>query len=76
MFDRNGDHDRPVRAVDGYPVCPEDGAHPREGLHYVKRVIGLPGDEVTYRSKTLYINGKEVPQTDVGPFTDSSDEGT
>src|SRR6478735_1443907 len=30
---------------------------------YIKRVIGLPGDEITYRSKTLYINGKEIPES-------------
>ena len=26
-------------------------------------MIGLPGDEITYRNKTLFINGKEIPQT-------------
>ena len=47
----------------------------KEGLDYIKRVIGLPGDEITYRNKTLYVNGKEVPQTDVGPFVGSGNEG-
>ncbi|MFV0278064.1 MAG: signal peptidase I, partial [Parahaliea sp.] len=28
--------------------------------YYIKRVVGLPGDTVTYRSKRLYINGEEV----------------
>ena len=28
---------------------------------YIKRVIGLPGDVVSYRSKRLYINGEPVP---------------
>jgi signal peptidase I len=37
-------------------------------LDYIKRVIGLPGDEITYRNKTLYVNGKEMAQADVGPF--------
>ena len=46
----------------------------KEGLDYIKRVIGLPGDEITYRNKTLYVNGKEVPQTDVGPFVGSGNE--
>ncbi|EPJ44673.1 MAG: hypothetical protein OFPII_32870 [Osedax symbiont Rs1] len=27
---------------------------------FVKRVIGLPGDEIIYDHKTLYLNGKEV----------------
>jgi signal peptidase I len=38
-------------------------------------VIGLPGDEITYRNKTLYVNGKEVPQSDIGPFVGSGNEG-
>jgi signal peptidase I len=29
--------------------------------YYIKRVIGLPGDEVSYRSKRLYVNGEPVP---------------
>lgn len=42
---------------------------------YIKRVIGLPGDEITYRDKTLYINGKEIPHTDAGPYTGPSEAG-
>jgi signal peptidase I len=30
--------------------------------YFIKRVIGLPGDEVQYRSKKLYVNGTMVPQ--------------
>ncbi len=29
---------------------------------YVKRMIGLPGDEVEVRDNVLYLNGKEVPK--------------
>lgn len=29
--------------------------------YYIKRVIGLPGDVVSYRSKRLYVNGEHVP---------------
>jgi signal peptidase I len=47
----------------------------KEGIDYIKRVIGLPNDEITYRNKTLFVNGKEVPQTYVGPFIGSGDEG-
>ncbi|HET8941445.1 MAG TPA: signal peptidase I, partial [Rudaea sp.] len=47
----------------------------KKGLDYIKRVIGLPGDEITYRNKTLYINGKQMEQTDVGPFVGSGDSG-
>jgi len=40
---------------------------------YIKRVIGLPGDEITYRNKTLYINGKEIAESYLGPYTGPSE---
>jgi signal peptidase I len=30
--------------------------------NYVKRVIGLPGDHVEVREKTVYVNGKPLPE--------------
>lgn len=35
---------------------------------YIKRIVGLPGDEVTWRNQRLFLNGKEVPTTLQGPF--------
>lgn len=32
-------------------------------INYIKRVVGLPGDEVVYRDKVVYINGE--PQSQV-----------
>ena len=29
--------------------------------YYIKRVIGLPGDVISYRNKRLYVNGEAVP---------------
>jgi signal peptidase I len=29
-------------------------------IDYIKRVVGVPGDEVSYRAQRLYINGKAV----------------
>lgn len=33
--------------------------------YFIKRVIGLPGDTVTYRNKQLYVNGEPVVQESV-----------
>lgn len=32
-------------------------------IDYIKRVVGVPGDQVRYSGKVLYINGKPMPQT-------------
>ena len=42
---------------------------------YIKRVIGLPGDEITYRNKVLYVNGKEIAETALGRYTGPSEAG-
>jgi signal peptidase I len=39
---------------------------PDPGLHYVMRVVGLPGDTVTYTDKRLSLNRKEQPLHEVG----------
>ena len=33
---------------------------------YIKRVIGVPGDKITYENKRLTVNGKEVQYTAAG----------
>lgn len=33
-----------------------------DGTIYIKRVIGLPGDEIRYEKDQLYINGEEVSE--------------
>ncbi|MFM7011023.1 MAG: signal peptidase I [Betaproteobacteria bacterium] len=43
-----------------YPVDPS--------VDYIKRVVGLPGDQVAYLDKKLYINGKEVPRKADGQY--------
>ena len=37
-------------------------------IDYIKRVVGVPGDEVYYRDKTLYVNGEAVAQTPIGTY--------
>jgi signal peptidase I len=32
-----------------------------KSIDYIKRVVGLPGDEVTWRDQKLSVNGQEVP---------------
>jgi signal peptidase I len=38
--------------------------------YYIKRVIGLPGDVVSYRNKRLYVNGEPVPQDQLAIIPD------
>jgi len=42
----------------------------KTGLHYIKRVVGLPGDKVDVDGRNLTINGEEVPLTFVGTYQD------
>jgi len=36
---------------------------------FIKRVIGVPGDEIRYEHKTLFLNGKKVVQNSHGAYT-------
>ncbi|AOB30606.1 signal peptidase [Bordetella sp. H567] len=47
-----GDLQRGDVIVFRYPVDPD--------VDYIKRVVGLPGDEIAYLDKKLYVNGQEV----------------
>jgi len=42
---------------------------------YIKRVIGLPGDTIEYRNKTLFVNGQQVAETDLGAYTGPAEPG-
>src|ERR1017187_495830 len=46
-----------------YPVDPS--------LDYIKRVVGLPGDKVSYQNKRLTINGQPMPMRRDGDFQDT-----
>ena len=43
---------------------------PKPSLDYIKRVVGLPGDEVAYLNKRLTINGQPVATQAVPEFFD------
>lgn len=43
---------------------------PKPSLDYIKRVIGLPGDEVAYLNKQLTVNGQPVPRVAQPDFFD------
>jgi len=38
------------------------------GVNFIKRVVGLPGDTITYRDKQLYVNGEAVPNAEPQAF--------
>ena len=43
-----------------YPVDPS--------VNFIKRLIGLPGDTISYRNKKLFVNGEPVSAQDQGRF--------
>ena len=43
---------------------------PQPSMDYIKRVVGVPGDEVAYLNKRLTINGKPVPTTNMPDYFD------
>lgn len=43
--------------------------YPRDpSTDYIKRLVGIPGDRIAYRNKTLYINDEPQPQTPFGYY--------
>ncbi|MGH8145704.1 MAG: signal peptidase I [Rhodanobacteraceae bacterium] len=55
-----GEPQRGDIAVFRYPKNPKED--------YIKRIIGLPGDTITVKGEQVYIDGKPMPQTLIGPY--------
>lgn len=51
-----------------YPNNEKDPS--KNGLYYIKRVIGLPGDNVDLNGRNLVINDEEIPIEYMGTYSD------
>ena len=60
-----GEPSRGDVAVFRYPQDPS--------IDYIKRIIGIPGDKITYSGKNVYVNGDRLPQTMVGVYTETKE---
>lgn len=60
-----GSPDRGDVVVFRYPAEPH--------IDYIKRVIGLPGDEIHYEDKRIYVNGEPLELEPVGDYPGWSD---
>jgi len=63
-----------TKITDGKPLARGDVVvfryPPKPSMDYIKRVVGIPGDEVAYLDKKLTINGQPVPKDAVPDYFD------
>jgi signal peptidase I len=44
-------------------------------VHYVKRIVGMPGDSVEMRAGVLYLNGKAIPKVQAEDYSERDHDG-
>jgi signal peptidase I len=63
-----------TKITDGTPLARGDVVvfryPPKPSMDYIKRVVGIPGDEVSYLNKKLMINGQPVSKSPDADYLD------
>lgn len=77
MIPTLGDGDKMIVNKIGYTIGKPDRFdiivfHAPEQKDYIKRVIGLPGDEVKYEDDVLYINGEPYEEPYLDPLKEQA----
>ncbi|HIE72859.1 MAG TPA: signal peptidase I [Flavobacteriales bacterium] len=56
-----------------YPNYDRDPQY--KGADFIKRIVGLPGDKISYIRDRLVVNGNEIQYQDLGPYIGSKHYG-